>query len=290
MNNLKKQPRRSTSERLAGTTRAAQLDQFYTRPDVAIRCYEIFQEHFEPSSYQMVEPSAGEGAFFKLMPPGSIAFDIEPKFPGIVQADFLEVELASDRPIAMIGNPPFGKNSSTAVRFFNHAAARSSVIAFILPRTFRKASTENRLDFDFHLVREERVPRDAFLHEGRSFHIPAIFQLWQRREEPRIVRRVETTHPDFEFTAPELADFAIQRVGARAGRLHDDFSMSRSSHHFVRTVRGNVRSIMQGLDFASVSGDVAGNPSLAKSEIVRLYNEQIRPYQSLPGAFSQPSM
>lgn len=249
----------------------AELDQYYTREDVAAYFYAIFQEHFDPTRLQMVEPSAGTGSFFKLLPADCLGYDVEPKYPGIETADFLTVQLQSDRPIGIIGNPPFGKNASKAVRFFNHAAPQSSLIAMILPRTFRKGSITNRLDPAFHLVREEKVPDNAFLFRSKPYNVPAIFQIWERRAEKRGRQPVETRHPDFEFTDPGRADFAVQRVGARAGRVHHDFTASPSSHYFIR---GNVEAIMAQLDFASVAADVAGNPSLAKSEIVSLYRQR----------------
>lgn len=55
--------------------------------------------------------------------------------------------------------------------------------------------------------------------------------------------------------------------------VHDRLEMSASSHHFVRARRDGVRAIMERLDFASVAGDVAGNPSVSRSEIVRLYRK-----------------
>lgn len=250
------------------------LDQYYTRPDVAEHLYAIFRRYFSPSAFRMVEPSAGNGSFYRLLPRGSLAYDVDPEYRGIVTADFLTVTLPSDRPIAIIGTPPFGKNASTAVRFFNHAAGQAgvAVIAMIFPRSFRKASVENRLDRSFHLLREEAVPPDAFLFRGKLYNVPAVFQIWVRCPEPRDLQRVETTHPDFEFTTSNRADFAIQRVGARAGRVHRDFKASPNSHYFVR---GNVEAVMAQLEFASPASNVAGNPSLSKSEIVALYKEAI---------------
>lgn len=155
------------------------LDQYYTRQDVAERLYSVFKEHFDPNQYQMVEPSAGTGSFLKLLPGGSLAYDVDPKYPGIQTADFLKIEIESDRDreIVIIGNPPFGKNTGMAVRFFNRAARRANVIAFIVPRTFRKASVVNRLDRHFHLLREEPVPSNAFLFNSKPYNVPAVFQI-----------------------------------------------------------------------------------------------------------------
>lgn len=248
------------------------LSQYYTDPDVAARFYAIFQEHFNPHRFKMLEPSAGTGSFSELLPAHSLAYDIEPRRSGIMKADFLEVVIESDRAVAALGNPPFGRNASMAVRFFNHLAWQVSVIALILPRSFRKAAIENRLDDNFHLVREEPVPKNAFLFRSKPYHVPAIFQIWERRRETRALQDVEIEHPDFEFTTWDRADFALQRVGARAGMVHHNLALSESSHYFIR---GDVEAVMVqlGAAFAKVAGDVSGNPSLSKSEIVRLYRE-----------------
>jgi predicted RNA methylase len=248
------------------------LDQYYTRVDVAAWCLEILSEHFVLGRYQMIEPSAGTGSFFSLLPAGSIAYDVDPKCPGIETADFLTVKIESTRGVVIVGNPPFGRNASMAVRFFNHAARQSLAIALILPRTFRKASIQNRLDRDFHLLREETVPDDAFVFRSKPYDVPATFQIWERRTEPRMLWPEKTRHPDFEFTKSCCADFAIQRVGVRAGRVHHDLTVSSSSHYFIK---GNVETIMRQLDFGSVVGNVAGNPSLSKAEIVALYSKRI---------------
>lgn len=146
------------------------------------------------------------------------------------------------------------------------------MIAMIFPRTFRKASIQNRLDPHFLLIREVEMPRDAFLYEGQPYDVPAVFEIWERRPSPRAFWPVETRHPNFEFTTPDRADFATQRVGARAGRVHFDSHMSPSAHHFIW---GDVVDVMRALDFDSVSHDTAGNPSISKAEIVALYREHM---------------
>lgn len=249
---------------------AMALDQYYTDPKVARFCYGLFILTSSRWQTRLIEPSAGTGAFFSKMPAGSLAYDIDPKFPGIITQDFLTVEPISE-PCSILGNPPFGKNSSMAVRFFNHSAAiGADTIAMIFPRTFRKASIVNRLDRAFHLEREFEMPADSFLVEGQPYNVPAVFQVWERREVPRPLWPTETAHPDFDFTTPGKATFAVQRVGARAGRVHHDFGRSPSSHYFIS---GNVEAVMRKLDFRSVALDTAGNPSISKAEIVALYRE-----------------
>lgn len=248
------------------------LDQYYTRPNIAAHCYAIFLKHFDPANFLLVEPSAGAGSFSSLFPQGSLAFDVDPKFPGIEKADFLTVTVKSDRPVAMIGNPPFGRNSSLAIAFFNRAATQADVIAFILPKTFRKEATLRKLDRNFHLLEEDELPAHAFLFRSKPYNVPTVFQIWVRRPEERDLLQGKRSHPDFVFTKPDKADFAIQRIGARAGRVHYNLGASPKSHYFIK---GKVEAIMAKLDLASVAANTAGNPSLAKTEIVRLYSDWI---------------
>ena len=57
-----------------------------------------------------------------------------------------------------VGNPPFGKFSSLVIKFFNHSDEWSDVIAFIISKTFRKISVQNKLNKYFKLVLDKDIP------------------------------------------------------------------------------------------------------------------------------------
>tara|TARA_B100000678_G_scaffold251764_1_gene227362 strand:- start:439 stop:1320 length:882 start_codon:yes stop_codon:yes gene_type:complete len=263
----------------AATSRAStctdrQRDQFYTCDAVAAECYGMLRQYLAGRQIRFVEPSAGEGAFLKLLPPGSIGYDIEPKHPGIIEADFLQTELPRDGEIAIIGNPPFGKNSSLAVKFFNHAASQATIIGFILPRTFEKDSIRKRLNPFFHCVGQMAIPDKAFVFQGRPKSVPAVFQIWERHSEPRLHRALPMRHPDFEYTSADHADFVVQRIGKHAGRVNHDFKASPESHYFIRAKAEGVEAIMRSLDLETPAKRTAGNPSLTKPELAAAYAEQ----------------
>lgn len=153
------------------------------------------------------------------------------------------------------------------------------MIAFIVPRTFRKESTLTKLDRNFHLLEEEVLPLDSFLFRSKPYSVPTVFQVWVRRPEMRDLPQSPTSHPDFVFTKPDMADFAIQRIGARAGRVHHNLGASPKSHYFVR---GRVEAVMAKLDLAGAARNTAGNPSLAKTEIVQLYSDWIKAFARCP--------
>lgn len=266
----------SDRDALACRAQAERLDQFYTRPDVAIDLYATFRRFYDPAKFLMVEPSAGAGAFFAQLPPGSLGFDLMPAAPGIVAADFLKEDLGeytcSGRGLAVIGNPPFGWSACSAIAFFNHAARWADVIAFILPCSIRKFSVENRLAQQFHLIHEEDVPCCAFLHDGAVHDVRTIFQIWERRTTPRVLKPTAKTHPDFRFTTPEQADFVIRRNGANAGRVFDRAEGAAKSYYYIK---GPVRAIMEQLDFTIFDDSVTGARSLSKAEIVFLYSQNV---------------
>ena len=80
------------SPNMASTASGIRLDQYDTREDVAACLYGIVEKYFDLTLYEMVEPSGGMGSFLKLMPFGSRACDLEPKYPDIETADFLTVK------------------------------------------------------------------------------------------------------------------------------------------------------------------------------------------------------
>ncbi len=161
------QPNLVLDDPIDAHARAAELDQIFTTDEVARHLLDLVIRRYGSQPHLFIEPSAGLGAFLKHMPAPKIGIELDCKIPGLLAADFLTVSVQCTPPIIVVGNPPFGKNSSMAVDFFNHAARMADVIAFVLPLTFRKASIQNRLHEKFHLVDEVDVPALAFTFRSR---------------------------------------------------------------------------------------------------------------------------
>lgn len=260
-------------------SRARALDQFYTARPVAALCFKALQLAVEPRAGDFyLEPSAGDGAFFELLPKRHrLGLDLEPKHRGIQQRDFLDFvpESRAGRLITL-GNPPWGRNTSLAVKFFNHAAEFSSVIAFIVPLTFRKDSLVHRLDPWFAKVLDLELDPEAFVFEGKPYSVPSCFQVWLRTDD-RCDRALKpVSHPDFRFTKPGEADFAFRRVGRLAGKLLVDFSgYSPLSHHYLKadaTVGPELlRERLGAIDWSAIKCNSAGSPSISKREFVEAY-------------------
>lgn len=274
---------------------ARQLDQFYTNRGLAETLVghilaRLNQRGLDLSACRFLEPSAGEGAFLDAMRQAApmVALegcDLDPKHHQIQAGDFFDLYAspATGRWV-VFGNPPFGKNAMLAVKFFNHAAQFADTIAFIVPRTFEKASLKNRLDTRFALAMEVPIDPHSFHFNGERVSVPCVFQVWEKLGpgEHRASIPAPTSHPDFRFLKlPEGAAFAFQRVGVQAGRTKslDAAYLSPPSHYFIAPRpgldAGFLRATLDAVDWGPIKARTAGNPSISKGELIEAYMQQL---------------
>lgn len=260
-----------------GTTKSKgrkdELDRFFTPDEVSQRCI----DSLDLGKYDVIiEPSAGGGSFSNKIE-GVIAYDIEPAADGIQKADWFEVDKSQFKgKVLIVGNPPFGQQNSLATRFFNESATFAETIAFILPKTFRKASIQNRLDLNFHLSSELDLGDVAFDMEGEKITVPCVFQVWDRGAAKRKKKRLRTTTELFDFVSKDEADFRIQRVGGNAGKASFDLNYSVQSNYFVknRTDMTNEEfvELINNTVFAGAT-DTVGPKSVGKGEMIATLEE-----------------
>lgn len=175
-------------------------DQFYTKPEVAKSCYARFKEvakglGVDLRRYAFIEPSAGCGGFYDLLPSARrIGIDIDPRYKGLVRADYLTWAPADGGRYVVIGNPPFGLRGHLALQFINHSYQFADMIAFILPPLFNsdgKGVPAKRVK-GYTLAHTENLAPDSFVYpDGRLVDVSAIFQVWTkiRKENISIPRR-----------------------------------------------------------------------------------------------------
>jgi hypothetical protein len=245
----------------------------------------------------IVEPSAGNGSFLYQLPPHieSIGLDIcpdkeEEKEKRIIQQDFFEFVPPADKTnILTIGNPPFGKACSLAIRFFNHAAQWSKTIAFIVPKTFRRISVQNKLDMSFYLVHDEDVPMTPCPFYP-TMEAKCCFQIWQRGDKKRQPVVQTTHHADWTFlpwgpldefgqpTPPSGADFAMRAYGGQIGEIVSCVEQMqtlrpKSWHWFKSNIdTAELMCRFEQLDYSN-SMNTARQNSLGKGELVQLYTD-----------------
>jgi predicted RNA methylase len=147
-----------------GNRRVTGKEQYYTPRDLASSLVSKVERLVSDFSSRIVlEPAGGTGAFVEAAKAFGakkvLSVDIEPKHSDVSRANYLEAPMKFKDAIT-ISNPPFGRNNSLSIPFFNRAADHSEYIAFIVPRSWRKWSVINRLDRRFHLVHDEDLSID----------------------------------------------------------------------------------------------------------------------------------
>lgn len=219
------------------------LDQYYTNPAYAgFLCDKIKEIFGEEANY--VEPSAGEGAFSSCFK-NITSFDIDPKFEDCIEADFLAQSVESVGSVtAFVGNPPFGKNASLAIKFFNHCAEmldNEGGICFILPRTFQKSfCTQTKSPHASSLRR--RMSKGSFILHGEPWDVPCVFQIWIKRNEKRSPV-VLGENRLFVLGNSKDYDIAVRRAGASAGKvLSEEDSLSEASTYFLKALTSDLKT------------------------------------------------
>ena len=214
------------------------LDQFYTKETIAKLCWDHLVDTMSSGINKNInklfffEPSAGKGAFYKLMPEQRrIGMDLEPKCDGVKLQDFLKTLKIKFEPhnTVVVGNPPFGKRGNLAVEFLNHSACLAETVAFIVPVIFRKFMIHKKLDSRMKFISKLDLPKESFeFGDGKAYSVNTEFQIWTRLpcslEDMRESEAPPICHKDFQMwqynNTPEALkvfkndfDFAVPAQG-----------------------------------------------------------------------------
>jgi len=260
------------------------IDKYYTKDIIVDLCLQHVKNHIDISMTDdvIIEPSAGDGSFItgiKEMSQKCIFYDIEPEHSEIVKQDYLKVDdnFASNTKskIHVIGNPPFGRQSSLAIQFIKKSSRFCDSISFILPKSFKKDSLKKTFPLKFHLVFETDLPDKSFLVDGVEYTVPCIFQIWQKKTNNREVKDiVEPNHFTFVKNT-ENPDISFRRVGVNAGTIDTTIeNKSVQSHYFIKfTNKKTVEENMKQLSTIKYDfNNTVGPKSISKQELIAEFN------------------
>jgi hypothetical protein len=266
------------------------LDQFYTKPDIAKQCYNVFLNNININNIDIIlEPSAGKGSFFNILPENKReGIDIDPKQSNIIKMNFFDYIPKNNKKYAVIGNPPFGKVCSLATKFFNTASNFAEIIAFIIPRTFKRVSIQNKLNLNFHLIYSEDLSLNPCCFEP-TMNAKCCFQIWVKKDTKRTLVKYDKSHNDFSFlklgkldnnnqpTPPKGADFALKAYGSNCGEIiTENLEILRpKSWHWIKS---NInldllKTRFNSLDY-SMSKDTVRQDSIGQQELIYLYKQK----------------
>lgn len=266
-----------------GNRRVTGKEQYYTPRELAQALVsKVEQLVSDFSSRTVLEPAGGTGAFVEAAKAFGarrvLSVDIEPKHSDVSKANYLEAALELKDAIT-ISNPPFGRNNSLSIPFFNRAANHSEYIAFIVPRSWRKWSVINRLDRRFHLIHDEDLSID-YVDDTNTLishknNLKTCFQIWQRKDELREIIKVE----DRGFVTkvrPEDADIALTVFGFSCGKVNTEFERkANTTRMFLKLNHPGALKALQTVNFQRFSKNTAYTEALSFQEINFLLNEAL---------------
>ncbi len=267
-----------------GNTRVTGKEQYYTPIDQAKKILDrVLRNNDFSHDTPFLEPAGGTGAFVRAALEKGFrnisTIDIEPKHELVMKADFLATNLDITGAIC-VTNPPFGRNNSLSIPFFNKAAEYADLIAFVVPRSWRKWSVINRLDREFKLVDDWDLTIDYVDEDENASHgvgnLRTCVQVWKRT--PGSTRKIikVNDYGIIEKTSPENADVSFTLFGYGCGTVKTDFlRKENTTQAFFKLNHPKALEALTSVDFSQFYNHTAYTEALGMQEINFLLNDYL---------------
>ena len=153
-----------------------EMDKYYTPKEVVVSICQDVREVLKDSITEIIEPSAGNGAFIesiKLFGKDYKLFDLAPEHEEVEMQDYLDLDIPYKKGRLVLGNPPFGNRSILIKKFFKKSVEIADYIAFILPIS-QLNNTKQLYEFDLiHSV-------DLGVQEYSGVPLHCCFNIYKR--------------------------------------------------------------------------------------------------------------
>ncbi len=291
------------------STNSKKFNQFYTKGTVAVECFNytlalINRLPTKMLQVQYIEPSAGAGVFYDLLPSGyynikgrkinkRLGFDIDPRHTEVKKLDFLSdnitEELLPYNQRVVIGNPPFGKRAKLAIEFFNCASKVAPIIAFIVPLQFKKWGVQSKLNESYDLLESFDLGKNSFVFDSKDYDVNCCFQIWVNKSNNfnnlRVLKKPSIVHPDFKMwqynntkTAEKVFnyefDFAVLRQGYGDYKTLVNTSEQcdrRKQWILFKAKNKTVLNRLKKINFEKLSKKNTTVPGFGKADVVEYY-------------------
>ena len=264
-------------------------DKYYTSSNCANLCINTFKENVLVTNNDiLIEPSAGDGVFIELLKslsPKCFFYDIEPNHNEVQKQDYLEFSFFSLIPnsfitesckIHVFGNPPFGRQSSLAIKFIKKSCEFCDTLSFILPKSFKKESMKRHFPLFFHLKKEVDILPNSFLVNNRPYDVHCVFQIWEKRRTSRVILP-KLIPIGFKFVKKtENPHISFRRVGGYAGKVETNtVDKSEQSHYFIQftdvSLDETLITALNSINYEAKDNTV-GPRSISKQEMIQKFN------------------
>jgi len=185
-------------------------DSYFTSADTAKKCLDILYSLIDPKDYRFIEPSAGSGVFYDMLPENKIGIELHGRRDEFIKQDFLTWYPSTEEPTITVGNPPFGHRGAYALAFINRSLLFSDYVAFILPMSFHsngKGSNMKRVS-NGHLIHSQVLEKETYISpdSGEEIKINTLFQVWKRGEGPCLFQDYNVTDTADIYTVCSAPD------------------------------------------------------------------------------------
>ena len=260
------------------------IDKYYTSPTAVKKCMEIISNNIELNEDDLcIEPSAGNGSFIDYIKSVFTFYkfyDLEPEHDEIIKTDYLtfdynEINEPKFNKKHVIGNPPFGRQSSLAIKFIKKSCMFCDTISFILPKSFKKDSMKKHFPLNFHLEVEYDLPVNSFIVNNNIYDVPCVFQIWIKKDINRI-NPTKLVPINYKFVKKEEnPDISFRRVGVYAGNIDREIaSKSTQSHYFIKF--DNLLTDEKYIELTNINypckDNTVGAKSISKQELIKEFN------------------
>ena len=183
-----------------------------------------------------------------------------------------------EKTVHIIGNPPYGSQSSLTKKFIRFCSKFADTISFILPSSFKKEYMQIPFPQDFHLISQLPIPPNAFITPtGESFNALCCFQIWKRDKNKPHRIYIKMCPIYFRFvTKDDNPDFSIQRVGIKSGVISREIQNKKITTCFFIRLNNDINHEVFYNKFKDIEFPVdnnIGSRSINKNELSFFTNQ-----------------
>lgn len=260
------------------------LDQYYTPTSVAVYCIKTaYKIVGKENITSILEPSAGTGSFSNNID-GCEAYDLEPKTDGVVQADFLLLDIEYKKGRLVIGNPPFGSRGNLMQKFCKKSFAIADYVAFILPIN----QMNNVVSiYEFDLIHSEDLGEKDY--SGKKVH--CCFNIYKRpvnglNSKPNYKTEVIEVREVREFIKnqnpkrnKELGDFQYDIAICAWGAIGKECSVGQYAKTFYIKINDKLnfdyyKNLLLSADWCELY-KMTGTPNLLQWQVYKYVSENL---------------
>jgi len=246
-------------------------DKFYTKSDVAEKLIKMI----DLDAYtQIIEPSAGSGAFSQYMPKRATMMDLHPEGEGIIEQDWFAYNHVKRGRLAVVGNPPFGDRNVLAKKFIEKSIEiGADLIAFVLTDTFRKPTYQD-VATGYKLTKIIQLKDNSFTLQGEDYHVPCSMYIWEKLTDSIDLTWRKGTYVTNDFTFIKQSEFTDGDIAIKQAISKQMINPEKGKCYYIRPSLGLYNKVINTLSNISYRGYSAVNGgviALGQEEIVRNY-------------------